>query len=94
MKFFISCGCEGSHRPGCANASLEGSSLGTLIGPGDPLPHIGTKSGREETITWRGSVSDLATDLVCALTNSQIDRLVDYLSDGVFVAKKRERSGG
>lgn len=46
------------------------------------------------TLTWRGSVSDLATDLACALTDSQVDLLVDYLSDGIFVAKKRERSGG
>ena len=60
----------------------------------DPLPHIGTKSGRDETIVWRGSVTDLATDIACALKDEQIAMLATYLCDRGFVAKKRARSGG
>jgi hypothetical protein len=42
----------------------------------------------EEWIPWRGSVSDLVTDLVCALDDEQLDALVDGLQR---VDRKRKR---
>jgi hypothetical protein len=50
-----------------------------------------TRSGKEERITWRGSVSDLVTDLVCALTDEQLDRLI-VLLETVDRNRKRQRS--